>query len=1107
MKMSYLRLATVIPAILYLQSCTLDPYIVTAEEEYTRNFIKQFGLIDEKHDWNMAQSADVTLSLGDRSRSSVKVYARYETDYYLVADLSNVKGTLKVPVDVPKSTEDLLVRVNHSVDYTGKLGQVIDCTGSGKPASRASKVDEDARQYVYDPYDPAFDFSTTMTQYGGAQFGIQVSTPNSSNHGADKLYETYSDGYIYYNAQQMGPIIDKNEWADYVSLSAKGVITNDNEYIGILPEIGVNNKTDGNTRNLTKTYGPDQAMHLEASQKKANLKQDFTYKTINGEFDIFPMFYGSNQVHILGVYFIDPNTGEPLYGADNDGDGHPDLIKFPIFETKHNDDIMIKMAEDGNETDIAYYRIGTTYFTPPLDAQGNYYSYDVMIKLYEGVTSVKLPIEAVLKNGSVVKSPQICDKLQIVDTYWPEVADIYLDESDGYFYVKSKKTTTAYWPKIKVSGTDLGISLKIVIDDGRYFTFEDPTQQGRILRARPEDDNKLDYTSNNIELAVGEEIKIYPKFYNIDGKEIATADIFNEVELETYKDGICDLTIDSDNHCIVVKSKKAIGNEVYCPKIKLGAQRIGLRIADPGYKSSAPRRVKSRDGESGAPQLDYNEATKKDGILYHDGSTKWQAINKIFINGTADSYPVDQPRLVRSRGYHVKLTYKGEPWTGAFGMYIDYKWNPEENPDGSITCGERPISGSHYSQMRLNSTSRPWVTNYKYYGNNTSRADSYKAEWEKNGIPADAEFQYSYAATFTHPAQPASNQQFFCFEDWPISHPGPSDRSVDGKYYNWDYGDNFKWEDQSGTYSSDRDNNDLIFMMVGEFEVDGTYDITEEKKETFHDEGFSWYWAVEDLGATDDFDFNDLVVKITSITKMTRTVTTTTTETENGNTTVTEGTQTITIPVKKVVFQPLAAGGTLPLYINWKDTKGNVYSLKPGIYYQDGYKPSDELSKYDEDYAKAVSLSQLAGTTTGMTINGWFGVNNDSKIVNTYSSGAPGKTCTIYMTDEFTIAEFGGSKNMAVQGEQCGLSVFVDDERENQTGEITQGWTVSRPDKGKISQMFMIYSPGYEWKWPEERIAINSCYPKFNDWIQDRNTIWFRASDAASNAKLIGPGK
>ena len=66
----------------------------------------------------------------------------------------------------------------------------------------------------------------------------------------------------------------------------------------------------------------------------------------------------------------------------------------------------------------------------------------------------------------------------------------------------------------------------------------------------------------------------------------------------------------------------------------------------------------------------------------------------------------------------------------------------------------------------------------------------------------------------------------------------------------------------NGSVKSDNDMNDVVFMVYGKPEVPSTIEITEttsiEKKVTVR-------YMIEDLGSTDDFDFNDIVVDVSDV--------------------------------------------------------------------------------------------------------------------------------------------------------------------------------------------------------------------------------------------------
>lgn len=62
--------------------------------------------------------------------------------------------------------------------------------------------------------------------------------------------------------------------------------------------------------------------------------------------------------------------------------------------------------------------------------------------------------------------------------------------------------------------------------------------------------------------------------------------------------------------------------------------------------------------------------------------------------------------------------------------------------------------------------------------------------------------------------------------------------------------------EDASTSKSDHDYNDVVFMIYGEPYVPSTFEVTEVEKT------YSKRYMIEDLGTTDDFDFNDVVVDV-----------------------------------------------------------------------------------------------------------------------------------------------------------------------------------------------------------------------------------------------------
>ena len=231
----------VVAASSYMLGCTLDPYIITAEEEYTRNFIKEFGLVDPNQDWNQAKEATVSINLGDGICPSVKVYGKVQDTYYIVADLTNLSGRVEVPVDVPESCEDFLVKVNNRKFY-GKLGETINCADLSRGIPTASYDDDGTNP------NPAV-YTNTVGDY---TVEVRHTTRGNSK---GTVYEKYDDkgAYQYFNTQQMSPLISTTAWDTYYSVNTKTWTENPGGWLGLLPESGEYNRRKEDLENQIKT--------------------------------------------------------------------------------------------------------------------------------------------------------------------------------------------------------------------------------------------------------------------------------------------------------------------------------------------------------------------------------------------------------------------------------------------------------------------------------------------------------------------------------------------------------------------------------------------------------------------------------------------------------------------------------------------------------------------------------------------------------------------------------------------------------------------------------------------------------------------------------------
>lgn len=318
--------------------CQLDPYIITAEEQYTRNFIKDFGLIDPNQDWNLAKEATVSINLGDGVCSSVKVYGKVQDTYYLVADLTDISGTIEVPVDVPESCDDFLVKVNNRKFY-GHLGETIDCSDLSRGIPGATTVDEEGKIINYNPVEYTEYCDVESGEYAG-KYGVSVKHTNRGNgeNGGE---------YQYFNTQQISPLISTTPWDSYYSKNTKQWTHNPDHWVGLLPESGKFNR---------ESYELTNWLNDRKAEGKS-IVEDFRINTgADGTFTLFPYYYGTNLKHELGVYLLD-EKGNPLLkkGGVADKTGNyslEDFISFKIFEDRAPGDLQVQAHYDDQITGI-----------------------------------------------------------------------------------------------------------------------------------------------------------------------------------------------------------------------------------------------------------------------------------------------------------------------------------------------------------------------------------------------------------------------------------------------------------------------------------------------------------------------------------------------------------------------------------------------------------------------------------------------------------------------------------------------------------------------------------------------------------------------------------
>lgn len=443
-----------------------------------------------------------------------------------------------------------------------------------------------------------------------------------------------------------------------------------------------------------------------------------------------------------------------------------------------------------------------------------------------------------------------------------------------------------------------------------------------------------------------------------------------------------------------------------------------------------------------------------------DGIYKYYLEPKISIKDY-DITKVEQGFSITSKGGEISLPfiYGATKSSDRFG-YIYYK------------DGQDPLTQPHYIIMN---DSRPYTNIYfdSWQGTVIGSDGMELANWAKDGTTSligydketlvwGTEYKLAFfgdshdqAATYNFPAgyhivffidNPKDNHAGYNYSlpelNLRINH---KDLNSDNKLtYDenrgaikataWTYNDMtfLGFEDGGG----DEDLNDIVFWVEGDFTPD--QENPEVPSTTTPQERVqSWILACEDLGSTDDYDFNDIVLEVK--------------KTENTEDITTNGTVTATnFKSAKLQVRCLAAGGTYQANISYDNGRvsiGESHALlgRPGS--------SDMLNTkaLDCPFSEWITLEETTSEDE------WTNIQN----ANSWSiDNIAGKIQIVVTSDEKT-----------------GTAALI-----------------SAPTTGEAPQMIIV--PG-DWQWPTERAHIEEAYPDFKNWNSNASfTDWYNTKVA-----------
>lgn len=102
------QLGLLLLATFALSACTQETIEIPRSEEYAREFIKQFGIVDPNHDWTAAQHVSVTVKTA--TPTDIRILADFAGKTYRFGNFKKVNGTQTLSFDLPLGATNLKIR-------------------------------------------------------------------------------------------------------------------------------------------------------------------------------------------------------------------------------------------------------------------------------------------------------------------------------------------------------------------------------------------------------------------------------------------------------------------------------------------------------------------------------------------------------------------------------------------------------------------------------------------------------------------------------------------------------------------------------------------------------------------------------------------------------------------------------------------------------------------------------------------------------------------------------------------------------------------------------------------------------------------------------------
>ena len=196
-------------ACLLMTSCVIDKReMVSAEDQYNKEFVKLFGETDPNHTWSMVENKKVEVNL--TKPSNVKVYVKSGKNYHLAADYQNVSGSQQLSFDAPMGCEDVYVTVDGVPYQAGGARTAID------PETVVTAMTENGKPvyvpYKFDEIEKFKDDATTLPEHRNNMDKVKMDYEVISNGQPYKFYPLFWNadyehtfGVYYYEGESTTP--------------------------------------------------------------------------------------------------------------------------------------------------------------------------------------------------------------------------------------------------------------------------------------------------------------------------------------------------------------------------------------------------------------------------------------------------------------------------------------------------------------------------------------------------------------------------------------------------------------------------------------------------------------------------------------------------------------------------------------------------------------------------------------------------------------------------------------------------------------------------------------------------------------------------------------